>query len=378
MDFGSLLSKSIVFLLSQVYTDIIYLMKPDTSVFLINVNTGYRKKDKTSIIGENLNANLIEGELTCLLGPNGAGKSTLLRTLSAFLPPISGEIQFYGRPLSDYTTNELSRLIGVVLTDRLDVRDMPVSDLVALGRSPYTGFFGKLNHKDREIVQEALMMTGTVALADRMVHTLSDGERQKVLIAKTLAQQTPIILLDEPTAFLDYPSKVELMHLLRNLARKTRKTIFLSTHDLELALQVADRIWLIDKEKGLTTGIPEDLALNGLLSKYFERDGIFFSIETGLFQVKEQTEKDIPATGPEHIVRLVSKSFARHGIRIVPVEKENNPDVFPQIIIRPDKEKEFCFEYFWHPDNQTKQVYSSIETLTAAVINSEGKNESGI
>ena len=297
MDFGSLLSKSIVFLLSQVYTDIIYLMKPDTSVFLINVNTGYRKKDKTSIIGENLNANLIEGELTCLLGPNGAGKSTLLRTLSAFLPPISGEIQFYGRPLSDYTTNELSRLIGVVLTDRLDVRDMPVSDLVALGRSPYTGFFGKLNHKDREIVQEALMMTGTVALADRMVHTLSDGERQKVLIAKTLAQQTPIILLDEPTAFLDYPSKVELMHLLRNLARKTRKTIFLSTHDLELALQVADRIWLIDKEKGLTTGIPEDLALNGLLSKYFERDGIFFSIETGLFQVKEQTEKDIPAIG---------------------------------------------------------------------------------
>lgn len=343
-------------------------MKKTSSVVLHQVDTGYSGKKGTKIIGYKLNARLYEGELTCLLGPNGAGKSTLLRTLSAFIPPVNGKIQICGHTLSDYSGSELSRLIGVVLTDRIDVRDMPVKDLVALGRSPYTGFFGTLTKEDYNIVEESLTMAGINSLSERLVHTLSDGERQKALIAKTLAQQTPVILLDEPTAFLDYPSKVELLHLLRNLARKANKTIFLSTHDLELALQVADRLWLLDQEKGLTTGTPEDLALNGMLSTYFEREGIYFSIETGLFQVKEQTDKNIIAAGPENIVRLVGKSFARHGIRILS-GKDMQPHDAPYIEVCADSKQRFRFEYIWHPDNQTTpQRFQTIEELTDAIV----------
>lgn len=341
-------------------------MKKSQSVQLQQLTTGYAGHGKIRAISRDLSADLWKGELTCLLGPNGAGKSTLLRTLSAFIPPVSGTILINHQPLSTYSNRELARLIGVVLTDRLDVRDMSVRDLVALGRSPYTGFFGSLSDNDKRIIQDSLETTGTVPLSNRMLHTLSDGERQKALIAKTLAQQTPIILLDEPTAFLDYPSKVELMQLLRRLARKKGMTVFLSTHDLELALQVADRLWLLDQKKGLTTGTPEDLALNGLLGQYFERSCIYFSIETGLFQVNEPTCQEITASGPENILRLIGKSMARHGVRIAPT-RQNINSASPHIEVCPDPEKKFCFEYFWYSGIGPRQKFKTIEELTDAV-----------
>ena len=254
-----------------------------------SLSTGYRGKNNVTVVAHDINATIYGGELTCLLGPNGAGKSTLLRTLSAFLPPVSGDIIIMGRNLHDYSDKELAKVIGVVLTEKTDLRNMTVEDLVGLGRSPYTGFWGTLHQQDREIVANANDMVGITALKDRMVQTLSDGERQKVMIAKALAQETPIIFLDEPTAFLDFPSKVELMQLLHRLSRTTGKTIFLSTHDLDMALQIADTIWLMDQSKGVFIGTPKELADNGTLQDFFVRKGITFDTESGLFRIVKES-----------------------------------------------------------------------------------------
>ena len=275
------------------------------TIILENLSIGYRTKAGTRVVAEGLQAAVCSGELTCLLGANGIGKSTLLRTLSAFQPALSGEVLIAASgnssasdisltshlipeqssptrslsPLTSLSDKELSRLIGVVLTEKPDIRNMTVRELVALGRSPYTGFWGTLHDQDWQVVDEAIDAVRIGQLRERMVHTLSDGERQKVMIAKALAQQTPIIFLDEPTAFLDFPSKVEMMQLLRRLAKEGQKTIFLSTHDFELALQVADRLWLMEANQ-LNVGTPRELAQSGALARYVERPGITFDAQS--------------------------------------------------------------------------------------------------
>ena len=248
------------------------------TIILKELSIGYHTKNGTRVVAEGINAAIQSGELTCLLGANGVGKSTLLRTLSAFQPALFGEIIIRSQEISAYTDKELSRLIGVVLTEKPDIRNMTVRELVALGRSPYTGFWGTLHEADWQVVDEAINAVRISKLRERMVHTLSDGERQKVMIAKALAQQTPVIFLDEPTAFLDFPSKVEMMQLLRRLAKEEQKTIFLSTHDFELALQVADKLWLMTDE--LHIGTPHELAQSGALAGYVERPGITFDAQT--------------------------------------------------------------------------------------------------
>ena len=266
------------------------------TIILKGLSIGYRTKNGVRMVAEGIDAAIRSGELTCLLGANGVGKSTLLRTLSAFQPKLDGEILIAGKEIEAYTDKELSQTIGVVLTEKPDIRNMTVRELVALGRSPYTGFWGTLHDEDWQVVDEAIDAVRISSLRERMVHTLSDGERQKVMITKALAQQTPVIFLDEPTAFLDFPSKVEMMQLLRRLAREAQKTIFLSTHDFELALQVADRLWLMEEsgkrkeesgkrkeESGkrvLHVGTPQELAQSGALARYVERPGISFNAET--------------------------------------------------------------------------------------------------
>ena len=233
----------------------------------------------TKAVASGINAAIASGQLTCLLGRNGIGKSTLLRTLAAFQPKLGGSILLDDREISTYTDKQLSRIIGVVLTEKPDVQNMTAAEVVALGRSPYTGFWGTLHDEDHQRVAEAMDMVGIAPLGQRHLHTLSDGERQKVMIAKALAQQTPVIYLDEPTAFLDFTSKVEMMQLLRWLARTEQKAVFLSTHDVELALQVADRIWLMEPV-GISVGTPRQLADNGSLAHFIERPGICFDRET--------------------------------------------------------------------------------------------------
>ena len=256
------------------------------TVVLDNLAIGYVTKAGRKVVADGLHAAISNGELTCLLGRNGIGKSTLLRTLSAFQPKLGGTIQLSGRNLDDYTDKELSHQIGVVLTEKPDVRNMTVTELVGMGRSPYTGFWGTLQDEDRTIVDEAILLVGIESLRNRLIHTLSDGERQKVMIAKALAQQTPVIYLDEPTAFLDFPSKVETMQLLRRLAQQQQKTIFLSTHDVELALQLADCIWLMEPGR-LSVGTPQQLALDGALGRFIEHDGIAFDRQSLTISVKK-------------------------------------------------------------------------------------------
>ena len=287
----------------------------ETTIRLRDLSIGYPDKHNTKRVAEHLNASIHSGELTCLLGTNGVGKSTLLRTLSAFQPPLGGTIDLLDRPLSTYDDRQLATVIGVVLTEKSDIRNMTVEELVGLGRSPYTGFWGTLKESDRRIVHEAIARVRIEPLTQRMVHTLSDGERQKVMIAKALAQETPIIFLDEPTAFLDFPSKVEVMQLLHNLTHTLQKTVFMSTHDLELALQISDKIWLMDRANGIAIGTPEDLSLEGKLSSFFSRKGITYDTETGFFRIDNDYRRQIHLHGHGSRYAMVRKALQRNGIR---------------------------------------------------------------
>lgn len=219
-------------------------------ITLKNLVVGYPDGRHTRQLNHAANEEARDGMLTCLIGANGAGKSTLLRTIAGFQLPLEGTVLLGGDDVRALSPRQRAERMAVVLTDRPDVMCTTVWEMVATGRAPFTGFWGRLSGKDRDIVTRSLRLVGIEWMADRTVASLSDGERQKVMIAKALAQQTPVILLDEPTAFLDYPSRVEVMQLLLNIAHEEHKTVLLSTHDLDLALHTADRIWLFEKERG--------------------------------------------------------------------------------------------------------------------------------
>ena len=195
-----------------------------------------------------INLELWSGQLACLIGENGIGKSTLLKTLTGFLPKLKGSLLLGNRDIESFSQRELARQVSIVLTQKPDVQNLTIEEIIGLGRSPYTGFFGRLRAEDRKVVDDAIATMGIEKLRGRMIQTLSDGERQKVMIAKALAQETPIILLDEPTAFLDFPSKAETFQSLQRMAHERDKLILLSTHDLELAVRFADS--LLEVKKG--------------------------------------------------------------------------------------------------------------------------------
>lgn len=249
------------------------------TIRLDNLTIGYKTHDGIRTVAKDINASIKRGKLTCLVGTNGIGKSTLLRTLSGFQPRLGGSIVINGSELSGYTPRDLSRIVSVVLTSRPSSINFTVEEIVALGRTPYTGFWGTLNDADKEIVSESIRLARISHLAKRNAMSLSDGERQKMMIAKALAQQTPVIMLDEPTAFLDYPSKVETMLLLTRLCREEGKTIFMSSHDLELVIQLADILWVMEQGGTISVGTPKALADEGTLSRFIERTGIMFDKE---------------------------------------------------------------------------------------------------
>ncbi len=215
-----------------------------TAITTNRLTVGYRGHR----VVEDISLSLPCGRLVCLLGPNGAGKSTLLRTLCGFQPPIEGTVTISGSDITTMSAAEVARLVSVVLTDRPLTPSLTAREMVGMGRAPYTGFWGRLSDDDRRLVSEAMQTVGIAPLATRRMGQLSDGERQKVMIAKALAQHTPVIVLDEPTAFLDYPSKVAVMKTLARLAHDEGKTILMSTHDLELAAQLGDELMEIENK----------------------------------------------------------------------------------------------------------------------------------
>jgi iron complex transport system ATP-binding protein len=287
-----------------------------------DLSIGYRSgRGPAKIVADQINASLHEGEVICLMGPNGSGKSTLIKTLAGMQAPLSGDISLFYESVAALTPKEIAQKLSTVLTDRITIGNLDVFTLVSFGRSPYTGWLGRLREEDEKVVRWAIEATGVEPLVHRDISTLSDGERQKVMIARALAQDTDLILLDEPTAHLDLPNRVEIMRLLRKLARDTGKAILLSTHELDLALKAGDRCWLMNDERQLFSGTPEDLVLDGTFEAVFARDSFDFDRATGTFNLHEPNGKTIAVTGDTVGVFWTRRALEREGFAIT--EREN-------------------------------------------------------
>lgn len=234
-------------------------------VELSNLSVGYGAR----VVQGGLCAGLQSGSMTCLLGANGSGKSTLLRTLSGMQPPLGGAILVDGKPLIELTDHERALTFAVVLTDRVLLERTTVRQLVALGRTPYIPWHGTMSDTDWQRVDKAIRLVGIEALADKQVNALSDGERQRVMIARALAQDTPLLLLDEPTSFLDLPNRIEIMRLLQQLAHQEGKIILVSTHELDIALHTADMIWLMRKDSPMVCAAPNEILQTDAIAAAF-------------------------------------------------------------------------------------------------------------
>lgn len=278
---------------------------------------GYPLKGNADIVvAEALDLELQQGELVCLLGSNGTGKSTLIRTLSGMATPLSGQVTLEGKPIDQLTPKERARKISLVLTDTISTGMMSAYALVSLGRHPYTNWSGTLSPHDHERVQWALDAVKSAHLSHRHIGELSDGERQKIMLARALAQDAPIMLLDEPTAYLDLPRRVELMSLLRDLAHRENLSILLSTHDLDLALRCADRLWLYNSDKTITQGPPEALALNGAVAQSFASDTLEWDTELGSFRLHRDPSAFVTICGDNPATTWTRRALARLGYGI--------------------------------------------------------------
>jgi iron complex transport system ATP-binding protein len=289
-----------------------------TVLELRSLSIGYAGRKRVAhVVAEGLMATLREGEFVCLLGPNGAGKSTLIQTLTRIRAPLGGSILFDGRPIGAFSARELAKRLSVVLTQRVAAGMMPVEKLVALGRYPFTDWAGKLSAKDREAVVRAMAATGIEPLAHRPFCELSDGEQQKVMIARALAQEPRVMILDEPTAFLDLPRRVELMHLLGHLAHESGRAVLMATHELDLALRCADRLWLLPSGQPLVEGTPEDLVLRGAFSSTFASRFVRFDPTTGSFRSDSKALGLVAMQGGGTAGMWTSRALERVGYKVV-------------------------------------------------------------
>lgn len=288
------------------------------------LSVGYQHRQAQRVLLEDLSLRLREGTLICLLGPNGAGKTTLMRTLAGMIKPLAGHVKLQENDIHHLKASLLAQKISVVLTDRVDTGNMDGYSVIAMGRYPYTNLMGKFSQQDRQMIAWAIETTGTEHLIKQPLHRLSDGERQKIMIARALAQDTPLILLDEPTAHLDLPNRIGIVSLLRKLVRETGKTALMSTHDLDLALQSADQLWLL-QGKTILTGIPEDMVLQGKLAAIFQKKGTFFDLSSGTFRLQIPATHAVRLQGNGHAYSWTQRSLEREGYRID--ENISNPKI---------------------------------------------------
>ncbi|PWR75716.1 ABC transporter ATP-binding protein [Methanospirillum stamsii] len=295
-----------------------------------DLTIGY-KSQKTAVkeISKGLNLTLKRKELVCLIGPNGSGKSTLIRTLTGIQPSICGEVWLHGRRINEFTSDEKAKTLSVVLTTPVQTGYMTAFDIVALGRFPYTNWAGRLSNSDKSIVTNALSSVGAGNLSHRFIHEMSDGEKQKVMIARALAQEPELMVLDEPTAFLDLPHKIETMRILRMVAQKTGKSILLSTHDLNLAIRCADQLWILNRSGTMIAGTPEDLVLSGIFGSAFEIDGVHFDTTRGEFTIPVEKRGTFHLDAPESIQKIWT-AYAMERIGYVPANG-SSPDIVIQV-----------------------------------------------
>lgn len=327
-----------------------------------NLSIGYRKgSDKKYKVLGNLNLSLYEGELVSLLGANGTGKSTLLRTLAGLQPPLSGDIIVNGLPLSAYGNKRLSKLISIVSTERTNAGGLTVRELVGLGRQPHTGFTGRLGAHDKSVVAKAMDDVGIAYKAEHFVAELSDGERQKVMVAKALAQEAPIIILDEPTAFLDAANRVEVLRLLHVLARENGKSILLSSHDVAQSLALSDRLWLLMPAGAITEIAPEDAVLSGKMSELFGSESVQFDMLSGEFLYKTNAECGVSVEGDDIMRHWCGNALRRNGFVIVAGSGCNIKISSPSAL-----ELTFGGEHI---------VFNSVEELTAHLVKLKKEGE---
>jgi iron complex transport system ATP-binding protein len=324
---------------------------------LQNLSIGYfQGRRSRTVIAESLSVSLHAAELVCLLGPNGAGKSTLMRTIAGMQAPLAGHALLLGTDIHRLRARELARRLSVVLTERVSVGILSAYALVALGRHPHTNWAGTLTEQDHDVVRWAMQTVGAQDLAHRPVGELSDGERQKVMVARALAQEPEIMILDEVTAFLDLPRRVEILRLLREIAHREGTAILLSTHDLDLALRSADRIWLLAKGGNLQVGAPEELVLSGAFAEAFASEGVTFDERRGAFKISERHEAgEVMVTGEEIGVLWTARALERCGFSVA----ENGETASLSVeVSRQDSQ----IIWFLHADGQ-RQRYASLSDL---------------
>lgn len=276
---------------------------------------GYGQGNKRTILLSDLNLSLEQGTLVALLGKNGAGKSTLLRALTCDSQPINGSVEIDGKPSDEISKRDLSRLIALVATERIMGGAFTIRELVALGRQPHTGFLGRLSRHDDEVVWQSLEAVGIAHKAEQHVAQLSDGERQKAMIAKALAQETPIIVLDEPTAFLDVASRIETMKLLHSLAREQNKAVLLSSHDISQSLLLADELWVITQDREVVTGSTEQVVMSGAMDRVFDNSSILFNNDLCDYESKLPTTASVMLECDDSkLEHCVANALLRNGI----------------------------------------------------------------
>jgi iron complex transport system ATP-binding protein len=305
---------------------------PETTVLsTLQLSIGYTDGERLpKVVAAEINIQLKKGELICLLGANGSGKSTFIRTLAGIQAPLGGTIELGDTQLTHLSLLEIAKKLSLVLTESIASTTVSVYEIVTLGRMPYTNWMGKVTAADKEKVAEAIRITGIENYSHRKLTTLSDGEKQKVMIARALAQDTALIILDEPTAHLDLPSRIEVMRLLRKLTRETGKSVIISTHELDLALQAADKIWLMNRNDSFKIGVPEDLIINGSFAVAFQKEGIEFDPTTGTFKIHESQQHIITLKGNGHIAFWTKKALLREGITTTTATTEIGIEIMEQ------------------------------------------------
>ena len=292
-------------------------------ITLEELRIGYRKGRKELPLTVPLSFTATAGEMTGIVGPNGVGKSTLLRTLARQQQPLGGRVLLQDKPLGGYARNDFARICSFVPAGHLPVSRLTVYDTVAMARYPYTGWQGRLTPADEEAVRRALEEVHLTAMRTTMLGELSDGERQRTLIARALAQETPVILLDEPTAFLDIPNRYEVLQTMRKISEKEGKLFIFSSHDLEFLLETADKIWLLYPDKAFE-GSPEDLLRERLLEPLFRNTGIGYEIGRGL-HIPHHTDKETVAlAGDPSQVPWIAKALVRAGYHVAGKEEEQH------------------------------------------------------
>jgi iron complex transport system ATP-binding protein len=290
-----------------------------------DLNIGYRAESGDKVLGVSLNLKLEKGKLVALLGPNGSGKSTLIRSISGLLSILGGSIFIEGDSIDNLSRNKRAQKISVVLTDSINTVGLSVFEVVSYGRFPYTNWLGKLVDNDIKIIEESLKLVDMLDYINRKINTLSDGERQRVMIAKALAQQSDIVILDEPTAHLDLVNRVEMMKLLRKLAHEQNKAILLSTHELDLAMQSADILWLMSNNQSISVGAPEDLILNNAMQQVFAKSSVDFDHLSGMFKIRHDLKTQMSFKCDDAQVALwTKKALEKIGIDLIKEANNQN------------------------------------------------------